>query len=129
MHEPDLTPPPATLRVAAVLVGLQGIVLAGLGVLELLSLEAARVTLAVTTAIFFLGLGAGLGLCAVGLVRVHSWARGPVVALELIGVLLSFSFWGGRTTLVAVGILVVSALTLAALLHPASMRALAADVG
>ena len=129
MTGPDLTPSPATLKVAALLVGLEGVALAGLGVLELASLDAARVTLAVTTAAFFLGLGAGLGLCAVGLLRAHSWARGPVVALELIGVLLSFSFWGGETTLVAVGILLVSALTLVALLHPASTRALAADLG
>ena len=84
-------------------------------------------TLAITTALFFLALGAGLVLCARGLFRVRSWARGPVVAVELIGVLLSFSFWGGETTLVAVLILLVSVAALVGVLHPASTRALAAD--
>jgi hypothetical protein len=121
--------PPAPLVGAAALVGLQGLLLGVLGVLELFALDAMRATLAITTGVFFLGLGAGLLLCARGLLRVRSWARGPVVAIELIGVLLSFSFWGGRTTLGAVAILLVSVLALVGTLHPASTRALAADEG
>ena len=100
-----------------------------LGLLELTHLSSGRVALAVTTTVFFLGLGAGLGACARGLARVRSWARGPVVACQLIGVLLSFSFWGGQTRPVAVAILLVCALALVAVLHPASTRALAADPG
>jgi hypothetical protein len=120
---------PAPLLVAAALVGLEGLVLAVLGLLELANLDSRRVALAVTTTLFFVVLGAGLALCAWGLSRVRSWARGPVVAAQLIGVLLSFSFWGGSTTAAAVGILAVSVLTLLGLLHPASTRALAADPG
>jgi hypothetical protein len=126
---PPAASPPAALVVAAVLVGLEGLVLALLGMLELASLNSSRATMAITTAAFFLVLGAGLGWCALGLVRVRSWARGPVVACQLIGVLLSFSFWGGQTTLTAVGILVVCVATLAGVLNPASTRALAADEG
>jgi hypothetical protein len=121
--------PPPTLVGAAVLVGLQGLGLAVLGVLELFALNATRATLAITTGLFFLGLGAGLLLCARGLFRVRSWARGPVVALELIGVLLSFSFWGGETTLAAVAMLLVSVGALVCVLHPVSTRALATDEG
>ena len=121
--------PPATLVGAAVLVGLEGLLLCVLAVLELVALDAERVTLGVTTALFFLILGAGLIHCASALYRVRSWARGPVVALELIGVLLSFSFWGGETTLIAVLILLVSLAALAGVLHPASTSALAADEG
>ena len=120
---------PAPLLVAAALVGLEGLVLAVLGLLELANLDSRRVALALTTTLFFVVLGAGLALCAWGLSRVRSWARGPVVAAQLIGVLLSFSFWGGSTTATAVGILAVSVLTLLGLLHPASTRALAADPG
>ena len=118
---------PGLLLGAAVLVGAEGSALAVLGVLELANLHATRVALAVTTALFFLALGAGLGACAVGLARVHAWARGPVVAVQLITLLLSYSFWGGETRPVAVALAVVSALALLGVLHPASTRALAAD--
>ena len=113
--------------VAAVLVGLEGLLLALTAGLELLDLHSGRVTLGITTAAFFLALAAGLGFCAWGLSRVRSWARGPVVACQLIGLLLSFSFWGGETTPVAAVILVVCLAVLLGVLHPASTHALAAS--
>jgi hypothetical protein len=48
-----------------------------------------------------------------------------VVAAQLLGLLLSFSFWGGETTPGAVVLLVVSLIVLVGVLHPASTRALA----
>jgi hypothetical protein len=108
-------------------VGLEGLFLGLTAVLELLDLHSGRVTLGITTAAFFVALGAGLGFCAWGLSRVRSWARGPVVACQLIGVLLSFSFWGGETTAAAVVMLVVSLAVLLGVLHPVSTRALAAS--
>jgi hypothetical protein len=118
---------PGPLLGAAVLVGLEGLALAAFGVLELANLHSARIVLAVTTALFFLALGAGLGACARGLAQVRAWARGPVVAVQLITLLLSFSFWGGDTTPAAVVLALVSVVTLIGVLHPASTRALAAD--
>jgi hypothetical protein len=112
-----------------VLVGLEGLFMCVLAVLEVVALESGRLTLGITTGLFFLVLGVGLLFCAWGLFRVGSWARGPVVAAELIGVLLSFSFWGGETTRVAVVILLVSLAVLVGVLLPASTRALAADEG
>ena len=129
MTEERRPDPPVPLVAAAVLVGLEGLCLGVLAALELVSLDFDRVALAVTTCLFFLAFGGGLLLCARGLLRVRSWARGPVVAAELIGVLLSFSFWGGATTLAAVVILVVSIAALVGVLHPASTNALAADEG
>ena len=127
MTEDTRPAPPASLVGAAALVALEGLFLGVLAVLEVVALESGRLTLGITTALFFLVLGVGLLFCAWGLFRVGSWARGPVVAAELIGVLLSFSFWGGETTLVAVVILVVSLAALVGVLHPASTRALAAN--
>jgi peptidoglycan/LPS O-acetylase OafA/YrhL len=120
-----VTQRPATLLLAAVLVGAEALALAAQGVLELVHLDADRIVLAVTTTLFFLGLGAGLGLCAWGLAAVRSWARGPVVALQLIGLLTAYSFWGGSTTTVAVVLGLVCLLTLVGVLHPASTEALA----
>ena len=127
MTERARPPIPRTLLGAAVLVGLQGLLLVGVAVLELANLHADRVALALTTALFFVGLGTGMLFCARGLLRLRSWARGPVVAVELIGVLLSFSFWGGETTPGAVVIGLMSVATLVAVLAPSSTRALAAD--
>lgn len=126
MPADDRPPPPRPLVVAAGLVGLEGLLLGVLAVVELFHLHSGRVTLAVTTALFFVGMGGGLVFCGWGLFRVRSWARGPVVATQLIGVLLSFSFWGGETTAGAVVILVVTLAVLVGVLHPASTRALAA---
>jgi hypothetical protein len=125
--DPDPRRAPWPLLGAAGLVGLEGLFLVLTAVLELLDLHSGRVTLGITTAAFFLALGAGLGFCGWGLFRVRSWARGPVVACQLIGVLLSFSFWGGETTPAAVVILAVSLAVLVCVLHPASTRALAAS--
>jgi hypothetical protein len=127
VSEPDADRRPAPLVVAAALVALEALVFVGLAGLELANLSGQRVALGVTTALFFLALGGGLLACAVGLFRVRSWARGPVVAAQLIGLLLSFSFWGGGTTAAAAVILLVSLLVLVAVLLPASTRALAAD--
>jgi hypothetical protein len=124
--DPHRPRPPWPLVVAAGLVGLEGLFLLLLAVLELLDLHRGRVALALTTATFFVALGAGLAFCARGLLRVRSWARGPVVAGQLLGVLLSFSFWGGETTPGAVVLLLVSVAVLMGVLHPSSTRALAA---
>ena len=118
---------PWLLLGAAALVGLEGLALAVFGVLELANLHATRVALAVTTALFFLAMGAGLVACAVGLGRVRAWSRGPVVAVQIITLLLSFSFWGGETTPTAVVLALVSVVILVGVLQPASTRALAAD--
>ena len=127
MSDPDQRLAPWSLLWAAGLVGLEGFFLLFTAVLELLDLHSGRLTLGLTTATFFLVLGAGLGYCAWGLFRVRSWARGPVVACQLIGLLLSFSFWGGETTPVAVVILLVTVGVLLGVLHPTSTRALAAS--
>jgi uncharacterized protein YaaW (UPF0174 family) len=111
------------------LVALQGLALVVLGVLELAHLASSRVALAVTTAVFFAVVGAGLLLCARGLATSGSWARGPVVAVQLIGVLTAFSFWGGDTRVVSVVLGLVSAATLVCVLHPASTQALSDDEG
>jgi len=118
---------PGLLLGAAVLVGAEGLVFVGLAILELANLNTARVALAVTTALFFLVMGAGLLACARGLSRVQSWARGPVVAVQLIALLLSFSFWGGQTRPGAVVLALVSVGVLVGVLHPASTRALAEE--
>jgi hypothetical protein len=118
---------PILLAVGASLTALEGLVLLVYAVLELASVDADRVSVAVTTAAFFGLMGSALVLCASGLWRGRSWARSPVVVAQLITLLTAFSFLGGETTWVAVVLAAVSIAVLVCLLHPRSIAALAAD--
>jgi len=72
------------LRLAACLVAGQGVALVAVSGVELASLNASRVGLALTTAGFFLVCGLGLAWAGRGLWTAESWSRGPVVAAQLL---------------------------------------------
>ncbi len=109
------------------LTAVEGLVVLVYAVLEMAHLDADRVGVAVTTAAFFALVGGALLFCAAGLVRGHSWARSPVVVVQLITLLTAWSFVGGETTWVAVVLAVVSVAVLVCVLHPRSTAALAVD--
>ena len=115
---------PAPLLVAAFLAAAEGLVIGVLGLLELVSLSSGRVTMGVTTAGFFAAYGALLVFCAWQLTRSAPWARAPVLLARLIQLGLAWGFRDGGTLPVAIGLAVVSAVVLAGLFHPASIRAL-----
>jgi hypothetical protein len=118
-------PPP--LVVAASLVAVEGLLLVVFAVLEAANLSAARVTMGLTTSLFFAVYGAGLLFCAWQLTRGQSWARSPVALAQLLQLGVAWSFRGGDTTWVAIVLAVVAAITLAGLLHPQSIDALNDD--
>lgn len=118
---------PAPLVVAASLVTVEGVLLLLLAVLESVALDSSRLAMGLTTAVFFAAYGAGLLWCARALHRRRSWARSPVVLAQLIQLGVAWSFVGGETTMVAVGMAVVALLVLAGIFHPASLDALADD--
>ena len=111
--------------IGAALAVLEGLALLGYAVLEFAHATSGRIGLAVTTAIFFALVGGALVVCAYGLVRMHSWARSPVVVVQLITLLTAWSFKGGDTTVVAVVLALVSVTVLVCLMHPRSIEALA----
>jgi hypothetical protein len=115
---------PAPLVVAASLTALEGLVIAVLGLLELVNLSSGRVTMGLTTAGFFAAYGALLVFCAWQLTRLTPWVRAPVLLAQLIQLGLAWGFREGDTVSVAVALAVVAAIVLAGLFHPASMRAL-----
>jgi hypothetical protein len=115
--------PPLPLRIAAVLAGLEGLILVLYAVAVLVSFSSARATMGVTTAGFFLVYGAGLTAAAFALLRARSWARAPVVLAQLIQLGVAWSFRGGASTAVAVALAVVAVLVLGGVLNPASLRA------
>jgi hypothetical protein len=106
-------------------VALQGVAMLVFEVLEVVDTSSGHLGVAVTTGLFFALVGVGLLAFARALARLDSWARGPVVAVELIELLTAYSFLGGGTTLVAVALAVVAVVVLGCVFHPASIRALA----
>jgi hypothetical protein len=115
---------PAPLAVAAGLTFVQGLVTVLLGVSEVATLDSDRLVMGTTTAVFFLGYGVALLLCAWGLHRVRGWARGPVLLSQLIWLGLAWNFRDGATLPLAIVLAVAAVVALAGLLHPRSIDAL-----
>lgn len=115
---------PAPLTVALSLVAVEALVFGVLAVTELLAVESSKLTMGLTTALFFVLYGVGLGVCAWAASRLSSWARAPIVLAQLIQLAVAWSFWGGETTWVAVGLAVVAVVVLAGIFHPDSLDAL-----
>lgn len=118
-------PPP--LVMAASVAAVEGLMLVALALLELFSLSSSRLTMGLTTAAFFAAFGVLLIVCGWVVTRGQTWARGPILMAQLIGLGLAWNLRGGQTTLVAVAIVVVAAVVIAGLLHPASVEALNAE--
>lgn len=112
---------------AASLVVVEAILLVLYGLAEIVAVAGSRLVMGVTTSIFFVVYGVGLAYCAWALTRLRSWARAPLVLAQLIQLLVSWSFLGGRTTPIAVGLIGCAAVVLIGILHPASLSALADD--
>lgn len=113
-------PPPLT--VAASLVAVQGMVLVALSALELTSISPERVSMGVSTAVFFLLYGIALLACAWGLTRRAAWSRGPVLITQLIQLGLA---WNLRDVpLPAVVLAVTAVVALAGMLHPTTVEVL-----
>ena len=94
------------------------------GVLETANLSSDRVTMGVTTSLFFAAYGVALLFFAWQLTRGQSWARSPVVLAQLLQLGVAWSFRGGDTTWVAICLAVVAVIVLAGILHPQSVEAL-----
>ena len=115
---------PTSLLVAAAVVAVEGLGTAIFGVVEALHTTSARVVMGTTTSLFFVGFGAALVLCAWGLTRISSWARGPVLFTQLAGLGLAWNFRGGDTWWISVMLAVPSVITLVAMLRPSTITAL-----
>ena len=115
---------PTQLVVAAVLAALEGLVALGFGVAEIFQVRLFRAVVGVGVAVFMVGFAALLFAAARALLQLRRWARAPVVVVQLIMLPVGWSFRGGQTTPVAVGMIIVALLTLVLILHPRSTRAL-----
>ncbi len=116
---------PLPLTLAACLVGLQGLAAAVYAVGFLVGFEGSKATLDITGFLFFALCAAGLGGCAYGLVRLVSWARGPVVFTQIMLLLLAWSFHG--IPAIAVPLALLGLAVLVCVFAPASVAALSPE--
>ncbi len=120
MTKRSANPPPLT--VAASLASIQGLVLLILAGVEVVNVNRDRMSVGVTTSVFFLAYGVVLLLAALALTRRQGWARGPVLITQLIQLGLA---WNLRSYALVAIVLAVSALVvIAGLLNSESIEAL-----
>lgn len=116
-------PPPVTVRVAGVIVALQGVgllVLAGVNVASGLA-NGARLAQLFAQGLYFVVLGALLGLVSSGLLRGRRWSRTPALVAQVVviavGMWMAFPSsqlrWG-------IGLIVVGVVTFGLLVSPAA---------
>jgi len=120
-------PPP--LVVAAGLTLVEGLLTVMYGVGEAVHITSDRLVMGVSTAAFFVAYGAAMVLCAWGINRLRTWARGPILLAQLIWLGLAWNFRQGDTWPLALGLAVPAALVLVGMLHPASIEALEGGPG
>ena len=126
---PQTTVRPPQLTAAAALAALEGLVAFVYGVVEIGQVRVFRAVVGVGVSITMIAFAVLLLVAARALLRLRRWARGPVVAIQLILLPVGWSFRGGTTTWVAVVMIVFAVLTLVTVLHPRSTRALVQETG
>lgn len=115
--------PPWTLLLAVVVTLVEAVALLGWGVVMLARVAgAASAMSAVAGGVFFVLCAVGVGWGAYALWRLHSWARAPMVLVQLI--VLGVAWSSRHAVLVAVVLAVVALAGLAGILAPPSIRAL-----
>jgi hypothetical protein len=115
---------PAPLVTAASLAAVEGVVVIALAVLEIASLTGGRLTMGLTTTLFFALYGGLLLVCAWAITHGGTWARGPILLAQLIQLGLAWNLRGGETTLISVVIGVVALVAIAGIVHPRSVEAI-----
>ena len=115
MPDPATPSLPATVRIAAVLVVIEALAIIGYAALQLSDVGEGQGPLAAGTGLFFGVYGGGLLLAARGLWHRMNWARGWVLATQLIQLGLAWNLRSEPTTPIAVVLAVLALMTLAAM--------------
>src|SRR3978361_1534656 len=112
------------MRVGGALVGVEALALLVFALVGLMNISSDRVALGVTNAIFFAIYAAGLSACAVGLGRLRSWCRGPIVLAQIIQLGVAWSFASRATAWLCAALAVPAAAVLVSTLAPSTTEAL-----
>lgn len=115
---------PRPLKVAFYVATVEAIALLALAVLELIHLDGDRLAMGITTTIAFLMYAFALLFCGLGILNLYSWARSPIVFLQLIGLGLAWSFRDNVP--IALAIVVCTVTVLVGIFAPVSLRSMEA---
>jgi len=99
------------------------------GVVQLSDIEQQHPSVALTTMSFFVLYGAGLGWCAWGFARLRSWSRGPIVLAQLLQLGLAWSFLGGSSWWIALGLGIPAVAVTLVAVSPSTTSALYGTAG
>jgi hypothetical protein len=120
---------PVTVVVAAAIVFLEALGVAGFGIAEIVSLDPDRPSVALTSGAFFLIYAAGLAFAGRGLLRLQTWSRSIIVVAQVFHLAVGWSFRGGDTTVVSWVLGVPALVVLALVFSPSTTQALFGDRG
>mgnify|MGYP007126061647 CR=1 FL=1 len=126
------SPVPGTLRVSALLVGLEALVLIGVGgwlLVGTLVEPPRQVAPAVTSAAFLMIAGFGMVPLAYGIRRARRWARAPVAVVQLLTLPISWQLLEQPTTAGGMTMLIVAVLVLVLTFLPSSTAAFETAAG
>jgi lipoprotein signal peptidase len=112
---------------AAGVAALEGLLVLAYAVVLAADIHSDRVTMGVTTSLFFALLAGVLVACSWYLLQARTWARSPILVTQVLALGLAWSFLGGDTTWLSVVLAVLAVVVIVGLFHPASIDVLAAD--
>ena len=119
----DRARPRPPLLVAAAVLALEAVAALVFAVLEVSHVDARRPVVGIGVGLIMLALAVLLGLLVRAVLRARRWSRSPSVMMQLILLLLGWSFREPPTTAVGVLFAVVSLVALVCLLLPSSTAA------
>ena len=120
MPTPAFRPAAPALALAAALLAALGAVALVFAALQIAATNPIRPVVGIGTALLLLGYAVLLVAVARGVYLGRRWSRGPSVATSLLQVLVAWSFAGGETWWVALGLAGLSVAVLVCLLLPSS---------
>ncbi|GAB2987953.1 hypothetical protein [Nocardioides montaniterrae] len=123
MSDPVVPPSaPLPLLGAAAIAALEGVAMIIGAVITVATVEKGHGEIAAGIAVAFTAYGVLMIAGGVGLVRLRTWARGPVLFSQLVVLLTA---WGSRhVPLAAVALAIAGVAAIACLVHPASIAAI-----
>ncbi len=119
-----VTRSPTTVVVAAVIVLVEALAVAGFAVVELVSLDPDRPSVALTSGAFFMLYAVLLAFASRALLRLQTWSRSMIVMAQVIQLAVGWSFYGGDTRIVTWALAIPALAVLALVLSPPTTQAL-----
>lgn len=114
------------IKVAAIALVVVALASAAMGVAVAISTVPTHPVVGITTGLFLIAYGLGLGFVSRGLWHTRRWSRGPAIATQVLHLPVAYSFLGGHTQPIAIAIGAVALLVIGCLVSPAATRALTA---